>query len=113
MRIESTEQLVNVLKLFNEGWDIEHNSIKVYDFETEAMTLSEFSKVVCCERCYFCLPKYVNNFLFVDIYSGRKSALETALKISNYTKHKLKHQILSDGHVLLVFKKERRVNSWK
>lgn len=59
---------------------------------------------------YYCMPRYIECYIFVIIWSGRTNAVYTSNLISNFSNHELR-DIKMVGHdkncILLVFKNNK------
>jgi len=65
------------------------------------------------ENQYYCMKEYIEDFIFVQVWSGRFSATYTMNMIANYTSHKLKNIIdLERDSIWLVFKKREECKEW-
>lgn len=93
-------------------------SFKVYrkkQYQDYDNFIKELSDVFDFEmgKYYFCDKDYVDNYLFVKVWSSRNSAIYTSNLISNQTKHKLKHiELLHGKWILMAFKDKSKCNDW-
>ena len=99
----SNEELTH-FKIFQMYPDMSRN-----DFVKDLRNSTDMS----FNQFYYCMPEYINNFIFVLVWSGRASCLETMAMISNYSNHKLKDvRKISEGSVMLIFKKSNICKNW-
>ena len=97
--------------------DITHfNVYKKKPHQTHKEFIKEISNLfgVNMGNYYFCDEDYVDNYLFVQVWSGRTSAIYTSNMISNRSKHKLKHmELLHDKWIIMAFKDASKCNNWE
>jgi len=66
------------------------------------------------DQFYYCMLEYINNYIFVQVWSGRTSAISTTAMIANYSNHKLKDvRRIDEGSIILVFKKASACENWR
>jgi len=96
--------------------DAESHHFKVYEKKND-ITPEDFVNQMSKEfkidmaNYYYCDPSRVENYLFVEVWSGRTSAILTSNLISNECPLELKNVHCTDSIILLVFKKIKEHSS--
>lgn len=96
--------------------DAESHHYKVYEKTSDVAPKDFVSHISECFKIdmasyYYCDPTRVENYLFVEVWSGRTSAILTSNLISNECKLELKNVHCTDSIILLVFKKIKEQSS--